>query len=68
MSGVAGVAGLSGSEVGALLRPIATPLVMSGFGPEMTDLLGSAFRDEGFIPTGGSAAGFTTARCRLTVR
>jgi hypothetical protein len=58
MSGVTGVAGLSGSEVGALLRPIATPLVMSGFGPEMSDLLGSAFRNEGFIPTGGSAAGF----------
>ena len=41
-----------------MLRPIATPLVMSGFGPEMTDLLGAAFREQGFVPTGGSAAGF----------
>jgi hypothetical protein len=57
-SGINGVAGFTGSEIGALLRPIATPLVMSGFGPEMTDLLGAAFRDQGFVPTGGSAAGF----------
>jgi hypothetical protein len=52
------VAGLSGAQIGTLLRPIATPLVMSGFGPEMTDALGSAFRDQGFVPMGGSAAGF----------
>jgi hypothetical protein len=57
-SGFAGVAGMSGAELGTLLRPISTPLVMSGFGPEMSDLLGSAFREQGFIPTGGSAAGF----------
>jgi hypothetical protein len=57
-SGLASVAGLTGNQIGALLRPIATPLVMSGFGPEMNDLLGSAFREQGFIPTGGSAAGF----------
>jgi hypothetical protein len=57
-SGFAGVAGLKGGQLGTLLRPIATPLVMSGFGPEMGDLLGSAFRDQGFVPTGGSAAGF----------
>jgi hypothetical protein len=57
-SGVGEVAGFSGSQVGTLLRPISTPLVMSGFGPEMADLLGSAFRDQGFVPAGGSAAGF----------
>jgi hypothetical protein len=57
-SGLASVAGLTGNQIGTLLRPIATPLVMSGFGPEMNDLLGSAFREQGFIPTGGSAAGF----------
>jgi hypothetical protein len=58
VSGVSSVAGLSGAQIGTLLRPIATPLVMSGFGPEMTDLLGAAFRDQGFVPTGGSAGGF----------
>jgi hypothetical protein len=43
--------------IGTLLRPIATPLVMSGFDHEVATLLGSAFRDQGFIPTGGSARG-----------
>jgi hypothetical protein len=55
--GVASVAGISGDRLGTLLRPIATPLVLSGFEPEVADLLGAAFRDQGFIPTGGSASG-----------
>jgi hypothetical protein len=50
--------GLGGSQLGTLLRPIATPLVMSGFEPELADIFGSAFREQGFVPTGGSAAGF----------
>ena len=53
--GVSGVAGFD--DLGTLLRPIATPLVMSGFDPDLADLLGTAFRDQGFIPTGGSAKG-----------
>src|SRR5437870_4899946 len=55
-SGLSNVAGLSGGQLGTLLRPIATPLVMSGFGPELSDVLGAAFGAEGFIPTGGGAA------------
>jgi hypothetical protein len=51
------VAGLAGGQLGALLRPIATPLVMSGFGPEVGELFSSAFGSQGFVPTGGSAAG-----------
>src|SRR5580765_1337522 len=58
LTGVNAVAGLGGSQLGTLLRPIATPLVMSGFEPELADMLGSAFRDQGFIPTGGTAGGF----------
>ena len=54
--GVSGVAGVGGDRLGTLLRPIATPLVMSGFEPDVADTLGSAFRDQGFIPTGGGAA------------
>jgi hypothetical protein len=30
---------------------------MAGFEPDIADLLGSAFRDQGFIPSGGSVAG-----------
>jgi SpoIVB peptidase S55 len=55
--GVSGIAGLADMQVGTLLRPIATPLVMSGFEPDMADFLGSTFRDGGFIPTGGSTRG-----------
>jgi SpoIVB peptidase S55 len=55
--GVSGIAGLADMQVGTLLRPIATPLVMAGFDSDMADVLGSAFRDNGFIPTGGSTRG-----------
>jgi SpoIVB peptidase S55 len=57
LQGVSAVAGLAGGELGALLRPIATPLVMSGFEPQVGDLFGSAFSSQGFVPTGGSAVG-----------
>jgi SpoIVB peptidase S55 len=57
LNGVSAVVGLGGSQLGALLRPIATPLVMSGFEPDLADFLGGAFREQGFIPTGGSAGG-----------
>src|SRR5262249_43377985 len=55
--GLTAVAGLGGSQLGTLLRPIATPLVMSGFEPDLGEMFGGAFRDQGFIPTGGSVAG-----------
>jgi hypothetical protein len=55
--GASVVAGLGGGELGALLRPIATPLVMAGFEPEVGELFGSAFSSQGFVPTGASAAG-----------
>src|SRR4030095_1767798 len=55
--GVNSIGGVGGREVGTLLRPMATPLVMSGFEPEVVDFIGSSLRDQGFIPTGGRAAG-----------
>jgi hypothetical protein len=56
-NGVNAVAGFGADQLGTLLRPIATPLVMSGFEPEVADLVGSAFRDQGFVPTGSPAGG-----------
>ena len=53
-SSFAAVDNLAPGQIGALMRPIATPLVMSGFEPEVADLLGSAFREQGFIPTGAA--------------
>jgi hypothetical protein len=44
-----------GREVATMLRPIATPLTMTGFEPDVADLLASAFRDQGFIPMAGAA-------------
>lgn len=58
MSGATAVSDLGVGQLGTLLRPIATPLVMSGFEPDLADLLGSAFREQGFVPTGGAAPGF----------
>jgi hypothetical protein len=51
--GATGIPGI-GREVGTMLRPIATPLVMSGFDPGMGDLLGRAFGEQGFVPTGAT--------------
>ena len=58
LSGVSAVAEVGGAQLGTLMRPIATPLVMSGFEPEIADMLGSAFREQGFVPMAGNAAGF----------
>jgi len=58
LTGVSAVGGFGGDQLGTLLRPIATPLVMSGFEPDVADVFTGAFREQGFIPTGGSAAGF----------
>ena len=38
----------AGAQLGAMLRPIATPLVMSGFEPDVADVIGGGFRDAGF--------------------
>ncbi|MFN7916951.1 MAG: SpoIVB peptidase S55 domain-containing protein [Vicinamibacterales bacterium] len=53
--GVSNVSGF-GAEVGTMLRPIATPLVMSGFEPPAADALASTFRNAGFVPMGAGAA------------
>jgi len=45
-----------GSAVGALMRPIAMPLVMSGFSPDWADTFSEAFRGFGFVPSGAPAA------------
>ena len=57
LQGARAVAGLAGSQLGTLLRPIATPLVMSGFEPELSDLFASAFSSQGFVPSGAGLGG-----------
>jgi len=48
--------GVSG-QIATLLRPIATPLSMGGFDPQVSEMLASAFRDYGFLPVAGAGAG-----------
>ena len=52
-----GLPAAAGSQMGALLRPIATPLLMSGMNASTSDLVSSMFRDSGFSPVlaGGSS-------------
>src|SRR2546427_2908302 len=56
-AGAPGIVGVSGDQIGTLLRPIATPLVMSGFEPDVAETLGGALREQGFLPMGSAAAG-----------
>ncbi len=52
-----GIPAAAGAQIGAMLRPISTPLLLGGFEPETVDLVFGAFRDAGFTPmvTGMSA-------------
>lgn len=52
-----GIPAAAGAQLGAMLRPIATPLVMSGFEPETIDLLTGAFREAGFTPMVSGSGG-----------
>ena len=53
-----GVPASAGAQMGALLRPIATPLLLGGMDTATSDLVGWMFRDAGFTPVlSGSAGG-----------
>jgi hypothetical protein len=43
-------------QVATMLRPIATPMNLGGFSPELVEMLGTSFRDYGFLPVAGAAA------------
>lgn len=47
-------------QLGTLLRPIATPLVMGGFSSDIVDSIGGAFRDNGFVTVPGGTDDRTT--------
>jgi hypothetical protein len=53
---VIGMPAAAGSQIGAMLRPISTPLLLGGFEPEVADLIAGPFREAGFTPmvSGGS--------------
>jgi len=55
-------------QVATMLRPIATPLNLGGFSPEVADMLGASFRDYGFMPIAGGAAGQSSAVSNAPLR
>ncbi|MFL6278881.1 MAG: SpoIVB peptidase S55 domain-containing protein [Vicinamibacterales bacterium] len=54
---VFGLSQAAGTQLGAMLRPISTPLVMNGFEPESAAMLAGAFGAAGFTPVVGGAIG-----------
>jgi hypothetical protein len=48
--GATGGTGLDAAQMGPMLRPIATPLLLGGFEPAAVDLVTRTFRDGGFMP------------------
>jgi hypothetical protein len=54
---VFGMPEAAGAQLGAMLRPISTPLILSGFEPASVDLLAGAFGAAGFTPVVGGAVG-----------
>jgi hypothetical protein len=54
-----GLPAAAAGQLGAMMRPIATPLLLGGFEPEVADLVSGGFRQSGFSPiiTGSASAG-----------
>jgi hypothetical protein len=50
------VEGWSGPQIGAMLKPIATPLVIGGFAGDTADLMSRSFAASGFQPVSGVGA------------
>jgi hypothetical protein len=53
-----GIPAAAGAQLGAMMRPISTPLLMGGFEPDIADVVAGAFRESGFTPiiTGAASA------------
>jgi hypothetical protein len=68
LTGITAVAGLGGSQLGTLLRPIATPLVMSGFEPDLADMFGGAFRRSGLSRAAAASPVCAPAAVRPALR
>lgn len=52
-----GLPAADAGRLGAMLRPIATPMIMGGFAPETASLLSGPFSDAGFAPVLGGSGG-----------
>jgi hypothetical protein len=52
-----GMPAAEGAQLGSMLRPISTPLLMGGFEPEAVALVSDAFKNAGFTPVVTGIAG-----------
>ncbi|HEY7498927.1 MAG TPA: SpoIVB peptidase S55 domain-containing protein [Vicinamibacterales bacterium] len=52
-----GLSSAAGAELGPMLRPISTPLLLGGFEPETVALISAPFRGAGFTPVVTGVAG-----------
>lgn len=62
-----GIPSAEGGQLATMLRPIATPLLMTGFEPATVDLVTSIFKDAGFVPIAGGAGGRASAEERAAL-
>ena len=62
-----GLPAAAGAQLGAMLRPIATPLLMAGFEPEVAEIIAGGFRESGFsaVITGGTGSNTEAAAAPL---
>ena len=56
-----GLPSATAAQLGPMLRPISTPLLLGGFEPETVDVIAGAFRDAGFTPVVTGLGGRTQA-------
>lgn len=56
-----GMPAAEGAQLGSILRPIATPLLMGGFEPQAVALISDAFKNAGFTPVVTGIAGSAQA-------
>ena len=63
----AGIPTAEAAQLGTLLRPIATPLVLNGFVPEIHSLWSSMLNQAGFITMIGGASGAVATQAPGTV-
>jgi hypothetical protein len=52
-----GLPAAEGGQLATMLRPIATPLLMTGFEPATVDLVTAIFKEAGFAPVAGGVGG-----------
>lgn len=60
--GLTGIERPRAAQLGALMRPIATPLALGGFSGAIGDRLSAVFRNAGFVPASDGASSSRPAR------